>query len=227
MPLQQSSIRTITVDSYSTLLDVDSAANALHGKTDKPNELAQLWRARSLTYAMLCNFLYEYQPFYELNRRALAYALKVFGLDMSEQEREDILSVYHHLEAFSDVRVGLERLTQQGYPIYVLSNGDPEMLQSLLKGADIENLVSGVISADEIRRYKPAPELYRHAADRTETTANEIAHVSAAWFDVAGAQSVGMQGIWMNRKQAPSETFGPAPDLIVKDFNELADTLAD
>jgi len=226
MSLIKDHIRTITVDSYSTLLDVDSAAKALQGKVERPESLAQLWRARSLTYAMLSNFLDSYEPFYELNRKALAYALKVHGLELDQAEREDILSVYHRLDAFPDVREGLVRIRELGYPVYVLSNGDPDMLSSLVKGARIEDVISGVISADEIRTYKPASELYHYASERTDTLSGAIAHVSAAWFDVAGAQHAGMQGIWMNRKQTPDETFGPKPDLVVKDFNELADYLS-
>lgn len=223
MPLQASRISAFTVDSYSTLLDVDSAAGALAGLVNDAERVAATWREQSLTYATTCNFIGHYQTFYELNRAALVYALAREGLRPGADRIDDILAVYHHLQPFADVRSGVARLRELGYPVHVVSNGDPDMLQSLLQGAGIADLVTGVVSVHEIRRYKPAREIYQHAAQRLAQPTWAIAHVSAAWFDVAGAMHAGMQGVWMNRKSLPAEIFGPfpAPDATVDGFQAL------
>ena len=174
---------------------------------------------------MVANHTDGYQPFYEMNHDALQYALDTTGETLPTEERDEILAVYHELDVFDDVREGLERFRDAGYDCYVLSNGNPEMLDSLVDHADIEDLVADTISADEVELFKPHADLYRHAADRTGTLVEELAHVTALWFDVMGAQHAGMQGVWVDRKGDPPETFGPEPDLTIENFFDLAAAL--
>lgn len=211
-------VQVILMDSYSTLLDVAAAARALEGKVADPAAVARAWRAESLLYAMMCNFQQTYEPFYELNRRALDFALAQAQVSLPAAQRDAVLSVYHHLDVFPDVGPGLTRLHEAGYPLYILSNGDPDMLESLVAIAGIGALVSGVISAQEVRCFKPDARLYQHALARVGVPAGSIVHVSAGWFDVAGAQLAGMQGIWMNRAGGPRHPFGPQADQVVQDF---------
>ncbi|MCH7659732.1 MAG: haloacid dehalogenase type II [Euryarchaeota archaeon] len=218
-------VETITFDSYSTLVDVDAAERALEARVEDPEPVSKLWRARSLEYTFVSNGIDAYQPFYEMNRDALQHALDAHGVDLPSEERDEILAVYHELDVFCDVRDGIERLRDGGYDTYVVSNGNPEMLDSMVEHADIGDLLSDTISADEVQIFKPAAELYRHAAARTGTPIDEIAHVTAGWFDVMGAKHAGMQAVWADRKGAPWEPFGSEPDLRIESFDELAKEL--
>ena len=221
-------VTTITFDSYSTLVDVDATAAALteHTDIDDPTPISQTWRERSMQYTLVATHLEDYETFYEINRDALTYALAAHGLDVSPADREAILEVYHELEVFDDVRTSIERLHEAGYDTYVLSNGNPEMLESMVDHAGIEDLVVETISADELETFKPDPDLYRHAAGRTGTPIDELAHVSALWFDVQGAIHAGMQGVWLDRKATPWDPFGAEPDLIADGLDDLADRLS-
>ncbi|KTG11524.1 haloacid dehalogenase [Haloprofundus marisrubri] len=225
MSLDADRVSTVTFDSYSTLVDVDAAEKALAERVDDPEPVSKLWRSRSLEYTFVANQIDAYQPFYEMNRDALQYALDAHNVDISTDERDEILAVYHELDVFDDVRDGIERLRDGGYDCYVVSNGNPEMLDSMVEHADIGDLLEDTISADEIRTFKPAADLYRHAAGRTGTPIDEIVHVTAGWFDVMGAQHAGMQGTWVDRKGSPWETFGGEPDHTIETFYELADAL--
>lgn len=225
MTLDADRATTITFDSYGTLVDVDAAESALADRVDEPGPVSKLWRARSLEYTFVANHIDAYQPFYEMNRDALQYALDAFGVDLSTNERDEILAVYHELDVFDDVREGIERLYDGGYRCYVVSNGNPEMLASMVKHADIEDLLEDTISADEVETFKPDAEIYRHAAARTGTPIDEIVHVSAGWFDVMGGKHAGMQGVWVDRKRSPREPFGGSPDVTVESFYDLADAL--
>ncbi|WP_226039994.1 haloacid dehalogenase type II [Natrinema sp. DC36] len=220
-------VTTVTFDSYSTLVDVDATAAALaeHAEIDDPTPISQTWRERSMQYTLVATHLEAYETFYEINRDALAYALAAHGIDHSADEREEILEVYHELEVFEDVRESVERLHESGYDTYVLSNGDPAMLESMVDHAGIDDLLVDTISADELETFKPDPDLYRHAAGRTGTPIDELVHVSALWFDVQGAIHAGMQGAWLDRKGTPWEPFGAEPDLITEGLGELADRL--
>jgi 2-haloacid dehalogenase len=225
MAVDPSGVSTVTFDSYSTLVDVDAAKAALADRVDDPESISKQWRTRSLQYTFVANYTDAYKPFYEINRDALQSALDSHGVALDSEERDSILAVYHELDVFDDVRGAIERLTDAGYPCYVVSNGNPEMLDSMIEHANLTDLIEDTVSAHEIRTYKPATEIYRHAAARTGTPIDEIAHVTAGWFDVLGAIHAGMQGVWVNRSDDTWEPFGDTPDLTVRDIHGLADEL--
>jgi 2-haloacid dehalogenase len=225
MSFNSDAVTTLTFDSYSTLVDVDAAEKALAARVDDPEPVSKLWRSRSIEYTLVSNHIDAYQTFYEMNRDALTYALDAHSVDLPDEEREEILSVYHELDVFDDVREGMERLRDAGYDLYVVSNGNPEMLDSMVDHADIGGLLEDTISADEVETFKPDAEIYRHAAARTGTPIEEMAHAAALWFDVQGAQHAGMQGIWMNRKDTPWEPFHGEPSLTVETIHDIADEL--
>lgn len=219
-------VSTVTVDSYGTLVDTDAVEQALATHVSDPEPVSKLWRSRSLMYTMIANFVGAYKPFYEINRAALEYALAIHGVDLNEATREDILSTYHELEVFDDVRDGIERLVDGGYEVYVVSNGNPEMLQSMVEHAGIGDIISDAISAHEIETFKPHPAIYRHGAARTGTPIEEIVHVAGPTFDVTGAMNAGMQGAWLTRDETVWEPFaGVHPDATIDTFYDLADAL--
>jgi 2-haloacid dehalogenase len=218
-------VRTITFDSYSTLVDVNAVETALADRVPDPEPVSRLWRSRSLAYTFIANQIDAYQPFYEINRDALQYALDAHGVDLSTEERDEILAVYHELDVFDDVRDGVARLVDGGYDCYVISNGNPEMLSSMVEHAGIEDLITDTISADEIELFKPAAELYRHGAARTGTPIDKIAHVTAGYFDVFGAEHAGMQSVWLDRASRPWETFGPDPSFRADSIHDVAEEL--
>ncbi|WP_256684858.1 haloacid dehalogenase type II [Halococcus qingdaonensis] len=222
MALDPDQVTTVTFDSYSTLVDVESVERALAEHVANPEPVSTLWRERSLAYTFVAGDLDAYQPFYEILRDALSAALAAHDIDLTEDEREAILETYHDLDVFDDVRNGIERLNDGGYDCYVVSNGNPEMLDSMIESAAIGDLVADTVSADEIRTFKPDASLYRHAAERTDTPIDEIAHVSAGWFDIQGAEHAGMQGVWIDRDDQPWEPFGGDPALTIEGIHDLA-----
>lgn len=116
-------------------------------------------------------------------------------------------------------------VARRRYDLYVVSNGNEEMLDSLLDYAGIGDLIESAISADEVERFKPDPDLYEHAAGKIGTPIENVAFVAAGWWDVPGAINAGMQGIWINRKDTLWGLYETAPDLTIDSFRELADEL--
>lgn len=225
MSLDPDRVDAVAFDSYSTLVDVDSVEKALEELTDEPGPVSRLWRTRSLAYTMVANHVDRYRPFYELNRLAMRYALAAHGVDLDEEEQEELLSVYHRLDVFPDVREALARLRDEGRRLYVLSNGNPEMLATMVERAGIGDLLEDTVSAHEIETFKPARALYVHGAERAGTSPERMVHVSAAAFDVQGAMHAGMQGVWIDRKGLPRDEFAPEPDLVVRTLHEVAEAL--
>lgn len=228
-------IRTVTVDSYTTLVDVDSQEPVLADRVDgldDPGPVSRTWRSRAIQYTMIANDIDAYHSFSELLGMALEYALDSHGYDVDEAVRREIRTTVYEdrLAVFEDVQPGIERLVEAGYPVYILSNGDPEMLEHLIDAAGLDGIVEDAISADEVETYKPAAGIYEHAADRTGTAIGDIVHVSGGSMrDVWGAKHAGMRTAWLNRpeKSFPAESLGAAPDWTVESFHDLADRVTD
>ncbi|MFB6303147.1 MAG: haloacid dehalogenase type II [Haloferacaceae archaeon] len=226
-------VETVTVDSYSTLVDVDAQVAVLEEHVDgieDPEAVSGLWRSQYLLYSVIANDIDAYRPFRDLIGMGLQYALEAHGHDVPAETRAEIRrTVYEdRLSVFDDVRDGIGRLVDAGYDVYVLSNGDPGMLDHLLAAADLDGVVADAISADEVETYKPDPEIYRHAAARTGTPIDRVLHASGgAMRDVWGAKHAGMRTAWLARpeKALPRESLGPDPDLVVESFHDLADRL--
>lgn len=226
-------VETVTVDSYTTLVDVDAQAEVLAEVVpalDDPEAVSRTWRSRAIQYTMIANAIDAYRPFSALLDLSLDYALGVAGQDVDDGTRAAIRrTVYEdRLAVFDDVTPALEALAAAGYPVSVVSNGDPAMLDHLLAAAGIEDVVEAAVSADEVGQYKPAPAIYRHAADRTDTPIERILHVSGGSMrDVWGAAHAGMQTAWLRRpeKRRPREYLGREPDLVVGGLTDLAGRL--
>ncbi|QLG63683.1 haloacid dehalogenase type II [Halorarum salinum] len=225
MSFDPDAVETIAFDSYGTIVDVDGVEEPLSNYVENPGTVAELWRDRSLTYAMVANAIEEYDSFYEMNRHALRYALEAVDVDLDEDDRAEILSTYHELPVFDDVRDGMRRLDEAGYDCYVVSNGNEEMLESMVEQAELGDLIADTISADEVERFKPEADLYRHALDRIGIPAERVAYVAAGWWDVPGAIHVGMQGVWINRGNAHWGPYDTEPALTIETFHDLADAL--
>lgn len=226
-------IEVVTVDSYTTLVDVGSQADVLEDQVPGLSDgetVSQFWRNQYITYSMVANDIDEYRPFWDLIGQGLQYALEANGYDVPADVRDGIRrEVYEdRLTVFEDVTDGIGRIVDAGYDVYVLSNGNPEMLQHLVESANIGDLVSDTISADEIETYKPDPAIYRHAATRIGTDLEEILHVSGGDMrDVWGAKHAGMKTGWLARPEqgAPRENLGRDPDIVVEDLYSLANFL--
>jgi 2-haloacid dehalogenase len=226
-------IETVTVDSYSTLVDVDSQADALEEFVDglkDPAGVSRLWRNQYILYSVVANDVDAYRPFDELIDLGLRYALETHGHDVESEVRERIRrTVYEErLAVFEDVPPGIRRIVEAGYDVYVVSNGSPAMLEHLVDAADLDGVVSGVVSADEVETYKPDREIYRHAAARAGMPIDRILHVSGGTMrDVWGAKHAGMRSCWLARpeKSPTREHLGADPDLVVESFLDLADRI--
>ena len=226
---------TVTVDSYSTLVDVDAQEEALVEYVDGIDDadaqrVSQFWRWQYIQYSVIANDIDAYRPFWELIGEGLRYALETHGYDVSEDVRDGIRrTVYEdRLAVFEDVTDGIRRIVDAGYDVYVVSNGTPVMLDHLIDAADLDGVVADAISADEIETYKPDPAIYRHAAARTGTPIDRVLHVSGGTMrDVWGAKHAGMRAAWLSRpdRRLPRETLGPSPDVVVTGFDDLADRL--
>lgn len=216
-------IHAVLFDAYGTLFDVYSIA--LLAEQLFPGQgqrLAQLWRDKQIEYTRLIttsNHGAHYQPFWTLTEAALRYAIKTVAPGartswdsggFADQHRA-LMGQYRHLSVFSDTREVLSALRERGLTTGILSNGDPQMLETSVRSAGLESLLDHVISVHPVRLFKTAPEAYALGPAATRVNAEQTLFVSANSWDALAATWFGFQTLWVNRQNMPFEELGTAP----------------
>ena len=147
------------------------------------------------------------------------------------------MRAYDSLSTFSDVGPALVALSSHSnIQAVVFSNGTDSMVNSSVKlSPDLgphASTFSNIITVEEIRKFKPSPDVYFHLADKLGREKNteqmgDMWLVSGNPFDVLGGRAVGMQAAWVDRAghgwtdQLVQGVIGK-PTVIVKDLGEVA-----
>ena len=216
----------LAFDMYGTLVDPLPLSEALRSKVgDAAVRVAELWRQKQLEYAFLLTCMQRYEDFERVTRSALDFALAATGQELEAGDRERVIGGYAQLEPFPDVVPGLQRLRDAGYEMVVFSQGTPGMLNPLVESAGLRPYFQDIVSADEVKVFKPAPAVYRHAARRLGRPPGSVWLISGNPFDAAGAAGAGMRVAKIERTTSLRYAFAPPPDLVAADLLELAHKL--
>lgn len=226
------SVTTLTFDVFGTVLDLTGSLEGPTGQFLKGlgsdltgAEFYPQWRARQRIEQFQDSMLMlGHSGYLETCRRALVYALRANGIGFEPEQVVEFMSVWQELSPYPDSLEGLERLADR-YRLVALSNGEPDYLAHLARNR-IEFDFDEVISVEEAGAFKPHPGVYRAAARILNAEPGEIMMIAAHSFDIMGARVTGYRGAYVNRYRLPYEdTEQYLPDLVVSDFNELADVL--
>jgi len=210
----------LVFDVYGTLLDPATVTAACAAVTDNSAALATLWRQKQLEYTWLRGLMGHYEDFWAVTGAALDYAVERLAITIDERHKARLMDAWLALQPYPDVDAALTRLAPR--PLAVLSNGSPAMLEAGLRAAGLRDRFRHLLSVDAVRTYKPAPAVYALAEQHLGLPRGQLLFVSANAWDVAGAKAFGLPCAWLRRADTPLERLGPAPDLIVRDLDELA-----
>ena len=209
-------VDALVFDAYGTLYDVHSVIRRCETCfPGKGTELSQLWRAKQLEYTWQRSLMQRYVPFSQVTREALAYSCAALGLSHRNHE-EALMAEYLRLAPFPEVRAALDRLKVKRA---ILSNGSPDLLDPLVRNSGLK--FDAVLSVDELKIYKPAPQVYELAVKRLGVAKERIGFVSSNCWDALGAKSYGFAVYWVNRAGAPVDALGFMPDAQVKSLDEI------
>lgn len=215
----------VAFDVYGTLGDPAPVVDAFPASAGEAGRLAAAWRRHQLEISWLLSLMGRYEDFEAVTAYALEAAFAEAGLELDGLLRRELLARLESLVLYEDVPVALGRLQEAGFRLAILSNGSPRMLESLCTAAGIRERFEEVISVHEVGIYKPAPVVYRHAAERLGRPIGEIWLVSGNPFDAAGAKAAGMRVAKVERGPSFRYPFAGEPDLVVATLAQLADAL--
>jgi 2-haloacid dehalogenase len=211
-------LQALVFDAYGTLFDVHSVRRRCDSFfAGRGAQLSQLWRAKQLEYTWQRSLMRRYAPFSTVTREALAYACEALGLELTAERMEALMGEYLMLAPFAEVPQAMQKLA--GRKLAILSNGSPDMLLPLVEHSGLK--LDAVLSVDEVKCYKPAPEVYALAVSRLQVRKEDIGFVSSNCWDALGASAFGFSSFWINRGGAPVDRLGVQPRKVVKTLDEI------
>ena len=215
----------LVFDAYGTLFDVHSVAQRCESFWPGDGaKVSQLWRAKQLEWTWQRSLMRRYVPFSRITRDALEYACAALRLSLDEERANTLMREYSRLELYPDVKQALATLRATGIRLAILTNGSPDMIDPLV--AQSGCAFDAVMSVDECRIFKPAPEVYAYAAKRLGVPARDVGFISSNSWDALGAKSFGFRVWWINRAGAPLDRLDFEPDGTLGGLGELPAALA-
>ena len=92
----------------------------------------------------------------------------------------------------------------------------------LLTTAGIRNFFIDIVSVDDIKTFKPNPDVYHYFIEKTAASNSSTWLISSNPFDVIGAISAGWKAAWVKRSaNVIFDPWGIEPSLVVNSLSEL------
>ena len=214
--------KAIIFDAYGTLFDVNSAAEKSKNKIgDKWEAFANYWRTTQLEYTWLRSLMHRHKDFWQITEDSLDKSMKVFNIN--KDMKTELLNLYKKLSPFSEVKETLENLKKKEMKLSILSNGTPELLNTLVVSNKLEKIFDDIFSIEEVRIYKPDSKVYDLPVNKYKIKPNEIIFLSANTWDVSGAGNYGYNSVWVNRNNTVFDNLDYKPFKEIKSLQQLLD----
>ncbi len=214
--------RWLTFDCYGTIADWNAcmlgALEPVAGQRAGAL-LAAYHRAESIVEASR-----EWLPYRDVLQAALRLAARRIGFNLRPEQAGAFVSAWPGMTAFPDAAEALASLAAAGWRLAILTNCDEDLFA--MTAARLPVPFELVVTAEQVRSYKPELGHFRRFAELTGATPENWIHVANSWVhDVAPAARMGLRSVWVDRDR----TGHPAKfaDRRVTTMRRLPETVAD
>jgi len=213
----------VTFDCYGTLIDWEDGIGSAFVREaagdgvslDPSHVLAAYYEVEPEVEAA------DFRPYREiLSESAMRVAARL-GWRLRKKRADFLAASLPEWRPFPDVNPALVELVGAGYRLGILSNVDDDLLRETRRHFPVAFEV--IVTAQQVRSYKPAP---RHFLEARRRTGDEPwLHAAQSYFhDVVPARALGIPVAWINRK-GELRSGDASPDIELRDLTELADWL--
>jgi 2-haloacid dehalogenase len=229
--LRWDEFEVLTFDCYGTLIDWETglrtalaAVFAAHGVRADLESALEVFAGLEAAAEQG-----EYRPYKSILQAVLAGLGARLGFSPTADELQRFSASVKDWPAFPDSAPALQAL-HRTYRLAIVSNIDDDLFA--FSAARLGVPFDWVITAQQVRSYKPSLRNFEEAFSRIAVPKNRILHVAQSLFhDIAPANRLGLPTVWVNRRKG-QEGFGatPAaearPTLEVPDLRTLAELAA-
>ncbi|MBA3420788.1 MAG: haloacid dehalogenase type II [Thermoleophilaceae bacterium] len=215
----------IAFDAFGTLFDLAGLIPRIVRRVgERGGSVFEGFAARLVPYTWHLTASECYRPLPRVAQSALLAAAREAGVTLDEKGARELAGGLIELPAYPDVAPMLEGLA--GTPLAVLSNGTGEGVEALVTAAGLRERFDHLLAADQVGRFKPAPEVYALAPMAFGAESDgDVLLVSAHEWDVAGAQAAGLRAALVAREGAPTGFLGHEPDIVVDTLAALPEAV--
>lgn len=223
-------VKVVMFDQYGTVVDMQGGLIEIatpflreKGWNGNPSSFVTWWRRTHFENSMIDALLHkDHTSYREIGRRAVSYTMERAGIQHTRADAENLVAGIERLPPFPDVPEAMARL-QTRYKIVVLSNGDPDMLDTAKQYHKIP--FDKIISVAEANSFKPDVATYIKAAEIMHVQMKQVLFVANHAFDCVGAKSAGMHTAFIDRRKRPFGDTPHQPDIWVPDMQSLAEIM--
>ena len=210
--------QTAVFDIIGTCFTLDKPRQALV-RLGAPDLALELWFGQTLRDFFAYSHAGGYASLKEMLRAALVRIVGQFGLQMTKDDVQSVLSTFAELDARPDLGPAVSLLVDRGWRILALTNGAQDATRALLKRAQLERHFDSVLSCDSISVTKPNRAVYQLAL---EDSRGETWMIAAHAWDIAGASRAGLRTAFITSVEGSYLKVYPSPDLVAGSLLEAA-----
>jgi 2-haloacid dehalogenase len=216
--------RVCVFDVNETLLDL-GALDPQFERVFGDASARQAWFGQFLTSWLTAMVIGVYQEFGMIGGSALEMVAERQGVNLSDEDKQQILSGMQSLPPHPEVEENLGRLRDAGVRLAALTNSTQQVADAQIDNSGLRNYFEQVLSADAVRRLKPAPEPYRMAAESLGAEIGQVRLIAAHAWDVARAMSAGCAAAFVARPGMVLNPLFERPDVVGSDLREVVDQI--
>lgn len=216
--------KILLFDVNETLLDL-KALDSYFKKIFGDKNIRKQWFSQFIQSALVTIVTENYTPFGKIGAAALEMLAERQQIKLSEQDKVTILGKITDLQPYPEVSESLARLKENGFTIATLTNSTLEVAEKQLKSAKIIKYFDRILSADIIKKLKPAKEPYIWASKSFGVKIKDVMLIAAHSWDIAGALRVGCAAAFIARPGMVLDPLAPKPEIIGNNLTEVANQI--
>jgi 2-haloacid dehalogenase len=183
------------------------------------------WFNQMIQSALVATVTGVYHQFGSLAMAALETTAERAGVELADDDKKAVAAQMRQLPAHPEVAGALRRLRDAGLRLASLTNSTEQVARAQLEHAGLLDAFELVLSADTVRRLKPAPEPYLMAAERLGVAVGDVRLIAAHAWDVAGAARAGCATAFVARPGKVLDPLVERPEIIGANLAEVADAI--
>jgi len=211
----------LTFDLNGTITDT-GALDPLFASAFGSAERTREWYMQLIELAMACTAIGDFIEFSKLSEAAVQMLAERYHFSLTEEQSAAFLDRIRSLPPFPEVKSALEKLRANGYRLVVLTNSSLRGAELTLENGGIAEYFERVLSVEAVRTYKPWPQVYQTAARELGVATSDMMMVAAHNWDTVGAMRAGCRGAFIQRPGEVLSPTDPRPEIIARDFLDLA-----
>jgi 2-haloacid dehalogenase len=197
-----SSIRLITFDCYGTLIDWETgmlaALRPIFSRDGRVVPDARLLEEYGEAEVEL--EAGAYLPYREVLKRSVETMGRRLNATVSSEDSRRFGESLVQWEPFPDTVASLQALAKK-FRLGIISNIDDDLFAATRKKLGVE--FSVVVTAQQVRSYKPAHANFQEAVRRSGLKKEDILHAGqSVYHDIVPANALGIRNVWVDRPSA-------------------------